>query len=437
MKHIAIIWWGAAGLMAGATLAESSPQAEIHIFEKNAQLGSKIRISGWGRCNITTGFYKKQDLQTKYTRWRDLLSDAISQFGPRKMQQRCADHDCPIYCQDDMRCFPVSDKWDDVVAMFEKILRANNVQVHFTERVVSIVSRHTEKEATNTEKKSPFQITTSKETYDFDYVVITTWWNAYGKTGSTGDWYTLAQSLWHTITPIGPSLNSFLIAEERLKKCSGISLPNATLWTDEARVSWPILFTHFGISWPVTFALSSYFPYIEISEKEPKIIYCKPHAEYWYERWLKELTARTLQDPRKHLDKILEEHFPKRRVTYFLEIHFPYKKTQKSLTIPNTATIKLSDISNEQKKHLAALLGNGFPITLIARKPWDEFVSAWGVSTSEINPHTMESNICPWVYFAGEILDIDGVTWGFNFQAAWSTGRCAGKEIEKKILSVQ
>ena len=425
MKHIAIIWGGAAGLMVAATIVEAAPEAEIHIFEKNAQLGSKIRISGWGRCNITTGFYKKQDLQTKYTRWRDFLSDAISQFWPRKMQQRCAEHDCPIYCQDDMRCFPVSDKWDDVVAMFEKILQQNDVHIHFTERVISI------------QKNDRFLITSDKKTYDFDFIVITTWGNAYWKTGSTGDWYTLAQSLWHTITPIGPSLNSFLVAEEWLKKCPGISLPNATLWTNEARVSWPILFTHFGISWPVTFALSSYFPYNEISEKEPKIIYCKPDAEYWYERWLKELTARTLQDPRKHLDKILEEHFPKRRVTYFLEIHFPYKKTQKSLTIPNTATIKLSDISNDQKKRLATLLGNGFPITLIARKPWDEFVSAWWVSTSEINPHTMESNICPWVYFAGEILDIDGVTWGFNFQSARSTGRCAGKEIEKKILSAR
>lgn len=458
MKRIAIVWWGAAWLMVAATvvqnLQEAWKQAEIHLFEKNTQLGNKIRISGWWRCNITTGYYKKQDLETKYARGWEFLSHAISQFWPRKMQQRCAQNDLPLVCQDDMRCFPASNKSADVIDLFESILEAWNVHIHFSESVKTITKN---KEKIPTDGDAPnisFTVTTSKNTYEYDFVVITSWWNAHWETWSTGDWYDLAKSLWHTITPLGPSLNSFLVEEEWIKQCSGISFSNATLWTKEnkdnpnsssnadntsnsgnVKTSWPILFTHFGLSGPATFALSTHLPYIQISKNTPQTIYCKPFADRWYEWWIHFFTAKTQEEPRRHLDTILEEYFPKRRVENFLMHHFSHENNNNSPKESNKATsaIQLANLSNEQKKHLAHLLGDGFPITLIARRPWDEFVTAGWVDTNEVNPKTMESLVCPWLFFAWEILNIDGVTWWFNFQAARSTWRCAGESLLSRI----
>lgn len=472
MNRIAIVWWGAAWLMVAATIAQKAwDKAQIHLFEKNNQLGNKIRISGWGRCNITTWYYKKQDLETKYARWREFLSHAISQFSPRKMQQRCKENWLDILCQDDMRCFPASNKWSDVVAMFENILKKWQVTIHFSESVKSIVkkqshldtqnsSRQQEEQETDIENSifkdkidtnssnidisqeeknkintpnygekntSCFILTTSKDTYEYDFVVITSWWNAYWQTGSTGDWYTLAESLGHTITPLGPSLNSFLTQEEWIKECSGISFSDATLWIEQVKASGPVLFTHFGISWPATFALSAHLPYIQINKTTPQTIYCKPFSDRPYQRWATFFTESVQNKPKQLLSTILEAYFPKRRVATFL--------TDLSERIgKDISQLQLANLSTELKKQLSHLLWDGFPITLIARRPWDEFVTAGWINADEVNPKTMESNLCPWLFFAGEILNIDGITWWFNFQAARSTWKCAGETIADSIL---
>lgn len=542
MVRIAIIGWWAAWMMVAATLAERTDwhqNPEIHIFEKNKELWTKVRISWWGRCNITTGYYKKQDLATKYTRWRDFLAHAMSQFWPRKMMQRCADHNCPIYCQDDMRCFPESNKGSDVVAMFEKILDKHNVQIHFEEAILSLATdgntkfsdqksinqiiekqQHTPENTSTVEhisvntlsnqpkttdsSTSSFTLTTSKWTYEYDFVVITTWWNAYGHTGSTWDWYSLAQRLWHTITPLWPSLNSFLIAEEWIKECSGVSFQNAMLtstvqphnnnvskdqtlsdrttaqpsqwdisqksdtdtttnslgvhwnivtnnlnteswdidlqnislkahWDSANNLSksswinqtfqnltaqWPMLLTHFGISWPATFSYSSQIPLIPISVSQPHTVLCRPYADRNYEWRLHHINETTAQHPKKQLLTLLSHHFPIRRCDTFCKAH------------DIDQTRYLGNLTREQKQSLANLLGNGFSLTLTARRPWDEFVTAWWISTNEINPKTMQSLLCPWLFFAGEVLNIDAVTWGFNFQSCWATGRCAGMGIK-------
>ncbi len=477
-------------MMIAATLAERTDwhqNPEIHIFEKNKELWTKVRISWWGRCNITTGYYKKQDLATKYTRWRDFLAHAMSQFWPRKMMQRCTDHNCPIYCQDDMRCFPESNKGSNVVAMFEKILKENNVIIHFEEPILAIeTNTHLQKNSlsNNTDSQenqhSLFTLTTSKWTYEYDFVVITTWWNAYGHTGSTWDWYSLAKKLWHTTTALWPSLNSFLIAEEWIKECRGISFQNAmlastlqphnnnlskdTILSDRTTAQpssqgnshitntiipqshttpdwdmaknnahiienevliqkstmtaqWPILLTHFGISWPATFSYSSQIPLIPISVSQPHTVLCRPYADRNYEWRLHNINETTAQHPKKQLLTLLSHHFPTRRCEAFCNAH------------DIDTTRYLGNLTREQKQSLANLLGNGFSLTLIARRPWDEFVTAWWINTNEINPKTMQSLLCPWLFFAGEVLNIDAVTWGFNFQSCWATGRCAGLSI--------
>jgi predicted flavoprotein YhiN len=225
-KRIGIIGWGAAGMMAAATIVErfetglgqvkSTKEStsetweqelpHIILFEKNKELWTKVRISGGGRCNVTTGYYKKQDLQNKYTRGREFLSHAMGQFWPRKMTQRCEFHGVPLTCEADMRVFPTSNTSHDIVNIFERIIDWY-VDIHFNEWVTSV-----QKNVDNT-----FTLTTSVNIYTVDILVVTTWGNAYTHTWSAWDGYTIARQFWHTITQIGPSLNSFLVAEDRSK----------------------------------------------------------------------------------------------------------------------------------------------------------------------------------------------------------------------------
>ncbi len=413
-KRIAIIWGWAAGMMVASTICETSlaewslSTYDIHIFEKNKELGTKVRISWGGRCNVTTGFYKKQDLQKKYTRWRSFLEHAMGQFWPRKMTSRCAEHGVSLKCEPDMRVFPSSDKSTDIIAMFERIIW-KNVVVHFEEWVVSIQK-----------SVSSFTLSTLKDTYDFDIIVLTTGGNAYAHTGSTWDGYAIAKQFGHTVSPLGPSLNSFLITEEWTKQCSGVSFPNAKLSrpvSPKVESQGPVLLTHFGISWPATFTYSSQIPYIPISSHEPHTVLLAPFTDRNMERWQKRLDTKAEEDRKKQLNTVLAYEFTKRRVDAFLN-HYQIDGLK-----------MVSNISREERKHIAKLLGDGMELTLVARRPWDEFVTAWWVNTDEVSSKTMESKLCPWLYFAGEILNIDAVTWGFNFQSCRATGRCAGESI--------
>lgn len=404
-KRIGIIWWWAAGMMVAATLCEKHTDATIIVFEKNKELWTKVRISGGGRCNVTTWFFKKQDLQHKYTRWRGFLSHAMWQFWPRKMQSRCSEHGVELTCEDDMRVFPSSNKSTDIVDMFMNII-GGNVSVHFNEAAVWIKKHGT-----------GFVLSTDKDSYEFDVIVITTWWNAYAHTGSTWDGYDLAKQLGHSITTLWPSLNSFLIEEERIKECSGISFQRAWLRNEGIQIAGPLLLTHFGISWPVTFTYSSHIPYIPVSSHEPHTILRTPFADRTMQRWQQRLDSKAQEDSKKQLSTILWYEFTKRRVDSFLHNY------------AIDGAIMISNVSRDQRKHIAKLLGDGMSLTLIARRPWDEFVTAWWVNTDEVSPQTMESNLCPWLYFAGEVLNIDAVTWWFNFQSCRATGRCAWESI--------
>lgn len=410
-KRIAIVWWWAAGMMVAASIVEKNSDTEIHIFEKNKELWTKVRISWWWRCNVTTWFYKKQDLQKKYTRWRDFIAHAMWQFGPRKMFAWCEEHGVPLKCEDDMRVFPQSNNGNDIAGMFEKILKTWPTHIHFQEWISSIAKW----------PDSTFIIKTPLQEYSFDFVVITTWWNAYSHTWSSGEWYDFAKVFWHTTTTLWPSLNSFLVEEQRIKDCSGVSFPKATLQSPWISVSWPILCTHFWISWPVTFTYSSHIPYVPISSHETHTVNLVPFAdrnEHWWGQWLDE---KATIEAKKQLSTILGYEFTKRWVELFLwEFKIDW-------------TTMISNIPRDQRKQIAKLLGNGFPITLISRRPWDEFVTAWGINTDEVNPETMESKLCPWLFFAGEVLNIDAVTWWFNFQSCWATGRCAGLSLASRL----
>lgn len=406
-KRIAIVGWWAAGMMVAATLLEREDlDAEIHLFEKNSRLWAKVIISGWGRCNVTTGLYKKQDLLPKYPRGATFLEPALEGFGPRAIRRRFEAHGVPLKQEDDGRIFPVSDEGKDIVGVFERLFARGNVHVHLKTAVEDI-----------TKQGSAFCVTTDKDTFLFDHVVITTWGNAYAHTWSTGDGYARARGLGHTITPLGPSLNSFLTADTRLHACSGISFSHATLKKGQITSSWPVLLTHFWISWPATFAFSSHIPYVTITKQTPYTVLLQPDATLDKSHRQEILTSRAVQTPKKELGTLIRQFFTKK----FIETVFEQQWYDTHLHIGN--------LSKEKRTTLATLFGEGIPLTLIQRRPWDEFVTAGGVALDEVDPQSGQSRLVPWLYFAGEVLDVDGYTGGYNLTSSRAMGRLVGKSV--------
>jgi predicted Rossmann fold flavoprotein len=416
-KRIAIIGGGAAGMMVAATLLEDEhlTHRQIHLFEKNSKLGAKVIISGGGRCNVTTGFFKMNELLPKYPRGAEFLQPALEQFGPRAIRRWFEAHGVPLKEEEDKRIFPVSDDGKDIVRVFEELFARGGVQVHLKEGVKEITRQWT-----------TFQIVTDQKTTEVDAVVLTTGGNAYAHTGSTGDGYARARTMGHTITPLGPSLNSFLTAEEWLHGCSGISFPDASLcawgvhlisWTPIPQSRWPILLTHFGLSGPAVFAFSSHIPYEKVSKAEPYTVYLQPVATLDKERRNNLFTKRAVETPTKEIGSMLRAYMPKKFVDTLLGYH---------LFDPH---MKVGNMTKKNRLFLSTLLWWYIILQLIQRRPGDEFVTAGGVSRDEIDPETGQSRLVPWLYFAGEILDVDGYTGGYNLTSSRAMGRLVGKHL--------
>ena len=413
---IAIIGGGAAGMMAAATLLEKNVSAKIYLFESNNVLGKKVSISGGGRCNVTTGITDKSLLLSKYTRGSKFLIPSFYEFPPEKVMAWFEDHKVPLKTETDLRVFPESDTGSDIIRAFEKLFK-KKVFVLLNEQVIKLSSAPEQR----------FNLETKNENYDFDIVIITSGGNAYRHTGSKGDGYNFAKACNHTITQLGPSLNSFEVKEDWCKKLAGISLPNTKLEYHEKNkqkisVNGPFLFTHFGISGPVTFALSSHLAFEEISKNHPIKISLIPRTNSNPDFWDKEFLSKFSESPKKQIKHIISEYIPKR------------------LTIELLTLCKISpdkqcgEITKEERKNITKVFSGEIKLTLLSRMKGDEFVTAGGVSLDEVNKNTMESRITPNLYFAGEVLDIDGLTGGFNLQSAWATGRLAGLSIARKLI---
>lgn len=418
MKNIIIIWGGAAGMMAAATILEHAENTDfhIHLFEKNMALGKKVLLSWGGRCNITTGIEDKKLLLSKYTRGGEFIKKALGKFSPKKCREWFESHGVPIKIEEDMRVFPVSDDGGDVVDAFENVFAKyrDNITIHLWEWVTDVKCIWT--------GDPTYHITTPKNEYQADILVITTWGNAYRHTGSTGDGYAFAQDLGHTITELGPSLSSFLTSDEWLHTCSGIALPNAKLIYRDIRVEGSLLITHFGISGPLAFMMSSKLAWEKIGKWKTVQIALKPivsmNPTLW-DNWLKESFV---QHPKKLLNTLLSEKLPRRFVEAFVAEYCSWIHEKFVWTL-----------SRHDRENISNLLGSGIPLTITDRRPGDEFVTAGGVSTDELDGETMQSRIQKNLYFAGEILNVDGYTGGYSLQICWSSGYVTGRDIADRI----
>lgn len=419
MKTVAIIGGGAAGLMAasaaaGPSLGEHAQKAaRVLLFEKNSYLGAKVIISGGGRCNVTTGIFDVRELLKNYPRGAQFLMSAMFRFPPEKVMEWFEAHGVPLKIEADLRVFPKSDNGKDIVGALERDLRAKGVEIVCNASVVDI-----------TKKEEKFQLKLKNGTaYDADVVVLTTGGNAYRQTGSTGDGYAFAKALGHTITPLAASLSSFIVAEPWCKEVAGVSFEKAAFTLAPSKLSAPVpsrtgpfLFTHAGVSGPAIFALSAYSAYAPCSKDAPLELSINLFPDDSREGMEARIDNLIHAHPKKHLANFLDLLLPKSLCAVFAQL----------LGIPEALTA--AHFSKEHRVRIIALL-QALTLHVVGRGAGEEFVTAGGVATDEVNTNTMESKKCSGLYFAGELLDIDGFTGGFNLQASWATGRLAGEHI--------
>lgn len=398
-------------MMAAVTALEENSEAQVSLLEKNPGLGSKVIISGGGRCNLTTGIHDPHALVERYPRGGKFLQSAFHRFPPQMVMDWFETHGVPLKTEADGRVFPVSDDGKDVVGAFEEALIKGKAEVLLKKDV-----QHIEKIGTKFQTQLK-----SGELLESDKVILTTGGQAYRHTGSTGDGYSFAENLGHSITPLAPSLNSFIFQEKWPTELSGVSLKKVQLRVKTSqKYEWtgPILFTHRGITGPAIFALSSLIAFEVYNGKEPILLaldFCPDLKLNELERaFAEELAA----NPKKQFANVLGHVVPKSLASKLCDL----------LQIKEEKTF--AELSKKEFNKILELLKN-CPLHLVGRGAGDEFVTAGGVDTDEVDPRTMESKICPGLYFAGEILNIDGFTGGFNLQAAWATGHLAGSSARQ------
>ncbi len=415
--RVVIIGGGAAGMMCAATINELQPRAEVVLIEKNPILGKKVLISGGGRCNVTTGLQDIKEVLKKYPRGNKFLTSALYHFSPALVQEWFEAHGVALKCESDQRVFPASDKGEDVVQAFASVFARFSTQVWLNHQVVSIKK-----------KNNIFAVCfKTQASLEADVVVLALGGQAYRQTGSTGDGYTLAEALGHTVTPLAPSLHSFIVVEEWPRRLAGISLGRASLTahaTPPQSFTGPILFTHRGVSGPAVFALSSLAAFAPLEVKKPLLLTLDVFPDETSEVLSDRLQASAHSHPKQSFKNILRAFVPEAVAELVCEKN----------TIDETA--KAGEISKMLVRQVATWM-KAMPLHAVARGAGDEFVTAGGVELSEVDQRTMESKLCPGLYFAGEILNIDGFTGGFNLQAAWATGRVAGEAICTLLLPVE
>lgn len=410
MMRVAIIGGGAAGLMAAATIHEDDPSVEIFLIERNDGLGKKVIISGGGRCNVTTGIRDVKTVLTKYPRGNKFLTSAMYAFPPEAVEAWFESHGVPLKTQADLRVFPVSDDGHDIVRAFDELFAMSNVRVLL------------KTSATRVEKRGEEFFIFTKESSDpivVDKLVLTTGGQAYRHTGSTGDGYAFAIALGHTITALAPSLNAFFTNETWPKEISGLSFERATITArreGNPKFTGPFLFTHKGVSGPAVFALSSIVAFEPYDAANPLEIAIDLFPDETIDILRGRIETVSAANANKRFDNVLGLLVP---------------KSLADVVVDQLGVSKSKSANQVAKKDMARAAAwlKAIPLHVVQRGAGDEFVTAGGVSLSEVDPTTMESRICPGLHFAGEILDVDGFTGGFNLQASWAAGHLAGKSI--------
>ena len=408
MKSVIVIGGGAAGLMAAGTAAKEGHR--VTLIEKNKILGRKVLITGKGRCNVTNNCEINEFIESVPVNGRFLYS-AINAFTPKDTMNFFENLGVPLKTERGNRVFPVSDRSADIVNALKKynkgvnIIKGKVVKINCEDNIITGVTAKTEN---------------GHLSFDADAVIIATGGLSYPTTGSTGDGYRFAKELGHTIIPPKPSLVPIETKEEWPKRLSGLTLKNVAIKVFDKNKKLvysdfgEMLFTHFGVSGPIILSLSSHLRDIK-GKNYTMSIDLKPALDEG------KLDARLLRDfnelKNKSLKNAMSKLLPSSMVLEFINL------------LSADPDMKVNMITKELRKKIIYLLKN-LDLTLSDLRPIEEAViTSGGVSVKEINPKTMESKLVSNLYFAGEVIDVDAYTGGFNLQIAFSTGYLAAKNI--------
>ena len=410
MKRVVVIGGGAAGLMAAVIAGREG--AKVTLLEKMNYVGKKMGITGKGRCNITNAcdmsdFIKNTPGNGKF------LYGAYERFTNEDLLQLLHDAGLETKVERGGRVFPASDSALDVRNTFMKLMKHYGVDVHLEEPVKKLLI----------DDGVVTGVVTDKETYHADAVVIATGGKSYPATGSTGDGYILAAQVGHKITDIRPSLVPIVTEESWVKDLMGLSLRNVELSVVaknkvQAKMFGEMMFTHFGITGPIVLSLS---------HTVGKLMRKKNIGTIGLDINLKPaLSTETLD---KRLQKDFDLYSKKQLINGMKDL-LPSRLIPLIIELAGIDPQKpINQISKEERQQIGYMLQH-MPLTVKGLRPVEEaIVTAGGISLKEFNPKTMESKLVKGLYGAGEVLDIDAFTGGYNLQAAFSTGYVAAMHI--------
>lgn len=404
MKKVIVIGGGAAGMMAAIAAADAG--AKVTIYEHNEKLGKKLFITGKGRCNVTNA----ADMETLFANVmtnEKFLYSAFYTYDNQAVMDFIEKAGCPLKVERGDRVFPVSDHSSDVIGAFQRELKKRDVQILLNTGVKELL----------VEEDAVKGVLLKNGKRDLaDACIVATGGISYPSTGSTGDGYDFAETTGHTVTERKPSLVPFNLKDEWCKEAMGVSLKNVSLRMVCGKKEiyngfGEMLITHFGISGPLVLSASSY--YVTKAKGETHLyLDLKPALS------AEQLDKRVLRDfeesKNKQFRNALGHLFPQKLIPVMIKLSGidPEKK--------------VNEITREERKAFVDLIKN-VPMTIAGVRDFKEaIITKGGVSVKQVNPSTMESKLVSGLYFAGEVLDLDALTGGYNLQIAWSTGYLAG-----------
>jgi len=393
-----VIGGGPAGMFAAITAAQRG--AKVLLLERNDRLGKKLLITGKGRCNVTNDCTDAEVLQNVPRNGRFLFS-AMAACPPSKVMEFFESHGCALKTERGNRVFPVTDRSQSVLECLQNELRRCKVTVK-TARVKKIL----------TKDGVAVGVKTDSEEITASWVILATGGLSYPTTGSTGDGYAMAESLGHTVTPCDGSLVPLETAGEDCPNMQGLSLRNVAvkLINEKGKVLYKdfgeLLFTHFGVSGPTVLSTSAH-----LKGRCRLVIDLKPALEEG------KLDARLLRDldmyRNRSMENALTDILPRSMIPVVLR------------RLEIDPTMQANSLTKQQRRSLVELM-KGFSLEITGKRPVAEaIITSGGVKVSQIDPKTMESKLTPKLYFAGEIIDCDAYTGGFNLQIAWATAYAA------------
>jgi hypothetical protein len=406
MYNLIVVGGGAAGFFGAIQAAEQKPGMKILILEKTSRVLAKVRISGGGRCNVTHHEFNAGKLAQHYPRGEKALKQLFRRFQAKDVVTWFESKGVKLKVEDDGRMFPATDSSSTIINCFLQEAQRHHIEIELNEEVIRLEKAN----------QSPVVVTSAGKNINTQQVLVAMGGHANPKA------YQWLKDAGHTITPTVPSLFTLNDPSRRYKHLMGVSVPDASVKITGTKFSsrGPILITHWGLSGPAVIRLSAWAA-LYLAEK---------HYDFQIMiNWLGDISEEDVRLKLMHL----KSSSPKQKVCGHAQFELPQRLW---LTLCEEAGIDASKLWGELSHKIINRL-----LEFLIRCPFhiqgkttfkEEFVTCGGVEMSEINLSSMESKIIPHVYFAGEVLNIDGETGGFNFQAAWTTAWVAAQDIANK-----